>query len=83
MSVPPNPRLFRMQRGAGGLWAETDVSLRDLFAGLAMLGSFIESAGPTGSGVLRPETIAEAAYEQADAMLEERAKRRRTPEETR
>lgn len=52
-------------------WSNAGMSLRDWFAGQALAGLCASDAG----GYVKPPKQASDAYEMADAMLAERAKR--------
>ena len=78
-----NPPLFRFNEGEE---YESEVTLRDLFAGMIAAGT--RAAQPPAAGLSRrgrdatagthyyaaPERTARQAYEQADALLAEREK---------
>ena len=82
MPTPNNPPLFRFKRHeeewAGHDHHVTDITLRDLFAGMAMQGmagneKFIEVLNREGlDGDQMRKVIASASYSQASAMLEAR-----------
>ena len=75
-----NPKLFtyRMSNGVptghpGDVAPQTDITLRDLFAAVALNGS-LASTAPEERGRWGIESYARDAYALADAMLAERSK---------
>ena len=87
MSSPPNPMLFDPEYdavadgGEGGFYLSTDITLRDVFAGMAA-GHIVTSAAymsalveEHGRGKEHAATVAaEQAYILADALLSLRAR---------
>lgn len=73
MSKPDNPAIWNgllqsEYRGSEGYF--TPLTLRDLFAAFALAG--LNASDYSVSGL--PSELADAAYRQAEAMLQERAK---------
>ena len=65
-----NPQLFEEHRYEGRVLARwTNVTLRDLFAGFALVGRCARDDGSTTE-----QADAAYCYAEADAMLDERAK---------
>jgi hypothetical protein len=61
-----NTPAFPNEGGAGNLWNDKGMTLRDYFAAKAMQGMMHDVSQPVG------EVIAEWAYQVADAMLKAR-----------
>ena len=73
MSKPENPPLFKSQFTVGGRLTEveTEVTLRDLFAGMVAAGELSRGKTETRDDALK---LAKGAYWLADALLAEREK---------
>lgn len=73
MSKPENPKLVRTRHDAGAELVESDITLRDLFAGMALQGMLATDAQPEPIlDHVDKLNFASEAYEWADAMLRAR-----------
>lgn len=83
MSTPKNPRLFESYASQSGPAYDSSITLRDLFAVQALSGLITSpDYSPVGWNVYQPKEgtsyngqAAKEAYDIADALLAERAKR--------
>jgi hypothetical protein len=78
MSKPENPSVFPLNPlndpSPGAYFQEPGISLRDHFAGQALIGQLAFSPRDEFEKVHHPVDVAELAYWFADAMLAERQK---------
>ena len=69
-----NPKLFSFAKAGDLEHGKTDITLRDLFAGMALAGISSRFKGDPADVVSRAVGISEDAYIIAECMLAERAK---------
>lgn len=70
----PSQPIFMIPGGGEIATEQGGMTLRDYFAGKALMGAIEATSGAPSLGLPRAEVIAKLAYELADAMLAERKK---------
>lgn len=77
---PENPPAFPIQRGLQGAASNDGLTMRDWFAGQALIGILGNEglmaafADKSNDGKIKASHVAEIAYLNADAMLSQRSK---------